>query len=503
MQKIFSDTRVLDKYAREKFSLTEDIMIENAASELERALIPHEKNPSGFYINRAAVLILTGPGNNGADGFALARRLAGHELAVTVCEVCEASSAMCVLEKQRALLAGIQIISAYDLDDYIEEKSVDLRVVVDCIFGSGFHGSLPAEAAAVITEVNKNTDAYRIACDIPSGLDMYGNSTSVVFSADETVTMGALKLSLFSDTAKDFCGKITLASVGITRQNYEQELVLPSCAILLDTGDAHFPFRQKQNVHKGNFGHAAVVCGEKSGAAMLCAKAASVFGAGLVTVVNGGLRTPYSFMDQDTIPPKANVVALGMGLGHANSCTDEYIEFLLRHEQIACVLDADILYSPRVNEILKSRPHGVVLTPHPKELCALLNNSGFEVTFEETVAKRFELTRAFCCKFPGAVLVAKGACVYIARKTDEKKECTVYVNPHGTQALAKGGSGDLLTGLTAGLLAQKYDPAEAACTASLALALASQKAPSTYSLTPEKILDIAGRFESANFDAKV
>ncbi|MBR5097499.1 MAG: NAD(P)H-hydrate epimerase, partial [Treponema sp.] len=169
MQKIFYDTRMLDKAARDAYGLTEDLMMENASAALERQGSEHFFSPDNKYINRPCVLILAGGGNNGADGYALARRIVQHKIDVAVCQVYEPKSAMCVLQADRAKKAGVIFINPYDLDDFIERASFDLTVVYDCIFGSGFHGTLDAMASAVIESANKIDSAYKIACDIPTG----------------------------------------------------------------------------------------------------------------------------------------------------------------------------------------------------------------------------------------------------------------------------------------------------------------------------------------------
>ena len=236
MKKIFYDTRMLDQAARDAYGLTEDIMMENASAALERQGSDHFFSPDNKYINRPCVLILAGGGNNGADGYALARRIVQHKIDVAVCQVYEPKSAMCVLQADRAKKAGAIFINPYDLDEWIERASFDLRVVYDCVFGSGFHGTLDAMAAAVIASANKIDGAYKIACDIPTGAastdcnsangrgidnNRSQAQNAAAFLADTTVTMGALKLALYSDAAKDACGQIVVADLGVSRGNFE------------------------------------------------------------------------------------------------------------------------------------------------------------------------------------------------------------------------------------------------------------------------------------------
>lgn len=363
---------MLDKAARDAYGLTEDIMMENAAAALERQGSEHFFSPDNKYINRPAVLILAGGGNNGADGYALARRIVQHKIDVTVCQVYEPKSAMCVLQADRAKKAGAIFINPYDLDEWIERASFDLRVVYDCVFGSGFHGMLDAMAAAVIASANKIDGAYKIACDLPTGCGAsdckaasdYGidkncsqGQEAAAFMADTTVTMGALKLALYSDAAKDACGKIVVADLGVSRNNFESAAsavcspandsgadkdcsqdqksgreqkasqaqnaaaALP-CAQLLELADARLPLREKkQNSHKGTYGHTAIFAGTKPGAAVIAGHAALKFGSGLVSLVPAAGKTnfenvaDFELMVSDTVPKNATALVAGPGLG--------------------------------------------------------------------------------------------------------------------------------------------------------------------------------------------
>jgi len=555
MQKIFYDTRMLDQAARDAFGLTEDIMMENASAALERAGSDHFFSPDNKYINRPCVLILAGGGNNGADGYALARRIVQRKIDVAVCQVYEPKSAMCVLQAGRAKKAGAIFINPYDLDEWIERASFDLRVVYDCVFGSGFHGTLDAMAAAVIASANKIDGAYKIACDLPTGCgasdckaasdsgidkncsqgqnaaastdcklandsDINSNRSqakeAAAFRADTTVTMGALKLALYSDAAKDACGKIVVADLGVSRSNFESAMqakeaaaALP-CAQLLEPTDARLPLRgKKQNSHKGTYGHTAIFAGTKPGAAVIAGHAALKFGSGLASLVpvagkiNFENVADFELMVADTIPKNATALVAGPGLGRpddfglASNCPQDQkaaasnnsslatVFGALKSSAMPAVLDADIFYWPQIKDLLAAKKN-VILTPHPKEFAALLKNLGIgDYTVAQVVERRLELAKDFCAAFPSATLLLKGANVLIASKLQGEEEPRVYINALGTSALAKGGSGDVLAGMTAALLAQGYLPLEAAVTASIAHASASHAFDGKdYALTP-------------------
>lgn len=515
MQKIFFDTRENDRLCREKYALTEELMMENAAAALQEKVMEHVFNPSGFYLNRAHVLILCGKGNNGADGYALARRLMSKKIAVTVLDFEEPATEMAKLQKSRAELLGVGFIDLMELDDFIERQSVDLRVVVDCIFGSGFHGELPYEVAAVLEVVNGLTDPYKIACDVPSGM---------AFTADVTVTMGALKQCLFEEKAKDACGQIVVADLGIARTNFENTTASEPAAYLLEKSEMELPLRKKQNVNKGSFGHLAVVHGEKKGAGMIAGSAALRFGAGLVTLVDcstsendsdieemdsrrktsscceesGENLAAWELMYGNSFPEKCTAVAFGMGLGRDNRKAFERTATFLLESGVACVVDADAFYIDGISEFLRERSnrnvsernrHYTVITPHPKEFAQLLKTCGLgDYSVEQVVSDRFSLASSFCEAFPGIVLVLKGANVIVAVKNPGEAQVKLYVNTYGTNALSKGGSGDVLAGMAGALLAQKQQPLQAAVNASLAHTEAASVANNSFSLTPSMLL---------------
>lgn len=526
MQKIFYDTRALDERARNLYSLTEDLMMENAASALEAECLPHILDGRSLYMNRPSVLILTGSGNNGADGFALARRIACHDIAVFVCEVLAPKSPMCLLQKERALKSGVTVFGLYDLDDFIEKKSFDLRVTVDCIFGSGFHGELPPEVQAALSSLKAregSDDSFKIACDVPTGIDRDGNISGAAFNADETVTMGSLKLSLFSDAAKDMCGTIKKVPLGISESNFETE----ECdAFLLDESDMTLPLRKKQNTNKGSFGHTAVVSGEKPGAAILASLAAFNFGSGLVSLINpsASIRSlPFEIMHATDFPQNTTCAVLGPGLGKSsgngghddlradseaergavhnlngrtNENADNGAEYLTQilEKNIPCVLDADILSDAALPEFLNSRcstPDSapLILTPHPKEFSQLLKVCGFgEYTTADVLKNKVQLIKDFCNKYKGVILLVKGANVFIGCH-EKSGSFKLYINTLGTSALAKGGSGDVLSGMIASLVSQKYPALTAAVSASLAHAKLGAMFKESFSVTPQKLID--------------
>ena len=491
MKAVYIDSSAAEKEAKAHFAIPEHIMMENAAAALERAL---DDFTGG---GRAFALILCGGGNNGGDGLALARRIQGR-IACTVCLFAEAKTEDARRQKRMAQCAGVQFAEFSEtLFQSLLLGFSNRLVVFDCIFGTGFRGELPEAVRSALILINA-ADCIKIACDIPSGIDRNGTAASkdgdgqpLAFCASCTVTMGARKTALYSDAAKDFTGRIQAAPLGISEALFTQ-CAAPD-AYLLEKKDMKLPERTKKSAHKGNFGHAASVLGEKAGAGIIAADAALHFGAGLVSVVHGGLgaaefHLPYSLMSSAAIPPNANAVILGCGLGRSTEAfyfiETQVLPFLSAMKNTACVIDADMFYYPALPSLLsrlnESAGARVILTPHPKELTQLLSVCG--ITDFDAVSRRFDAARAFAARFQNLVLIAKGAVTYIAHGKN------MFIADFGSPALAKAGSGDVLAGMCGALLAQQYNAEEAAKTAVTAHGCAAQKQKASFALTPQSLI---------------
>lgn len=496
MQKLFLDTRELDSSCRFAYGLSEEIMMENAASALENEI--RQKTALG-----SKILILCGSGDNGADGYALARKIRlDYEVKIYRCY--EEKSKNCVVQAERAKKCGVPVI---DIKKFPIGDLRTAEVVVDCIFGSGFKGDLRGDNVeqimSTLNDVN-SSQCYRIACDVPTGLRQDGTVADCTFMADCTITMGALKLCLYSDQAKDYIGIIKCANLGISRslfENSNKENL--EFAYLLEKKDLVLPFRHKNFVNKGSFGSAWIASGEKIGAGCIAARACLRFGAGLVTLI----RPELSFSKADLIDLSAEIltafefgervdcIAAGMGLGHNQSEAKYYFDYLKDHKNVNCVLDADLCYSDLMGSFLLERAEGCVLTPHPKEFSALLKVCSLgEFSVEECVTHRLELIEKFCRKFPGVVLLVKGANPMIGTFS-QKDGFKLYINSLGRPSLAKAGSGDVLSGMIAALLVQGYSAIDAAISGSLAHALASHKFKNDFSLTPISLIEAVSELE--------
>ena len=456
MKKVFKEVGSLDKKCYEEFGLTEDILMEHASLGLYRAV--SKKVDS--------VMIVAGLGNNGGDGIALARLL-HREKNVYLYLPMGAKSPMAKLQLERAKKVGVKIV----------DKIKRADVIVDAVFGSGLKRDLSDDIKDLLEKLNRQK-AYKIACDIPTGIDENGCVRDVAFKADVTVTMGALKESLFLDEAKDYIGKIKVVDLGVSRKLYEDD----SDTAVLQKKDLKLPLRDRQNSNKGTFGHLGVVAGRKVGAAILSAEAGFAFGSGLVSIIeNENYEIPPHIMSSCQIPQKSTAICVGMGLG--NIYDDEYIQKFLFHD-LPLLIDADLFYNPVIKKVLDSKEN-LVLTPHPKEFSSLLKLCDIaDVSVEEIQKKRFFYAREFSKKYPKAVLVLKGANVIICQNQK------LFINPFGSNVLSKGGSGDVLAGLISSLLAQGYTTLEASVNGSLAHTFASQSfTKNNYAMTPEDLIE--------------
>ena len=202
MQKVFNEVNSLDKRCYEEFGLTEDILMENAAASMLKFI------EDKFQYN-SKVLIVSGFGNNGADGIALARMLTS-KYDVSVYLPYKLKSTMAIVQLTRAELIGINIVKSIGTYD----------IVVDCLFGTGLNRPMDEMSISLIEDLN-SISAYKLACDIPSGISHIGQVNQIAFIADTTITMGGLKKSLFADEVKDYVGKIQVVNLGIQREVYE------------------------------------------------------------------------------------------------------------------------------------------------------------------------------------------------------------------------------------------------------------------------------------------
>lgn len=468
MQKIFSNPAEIEKLAKEQYAVPQFLMMENAAKGLAEFILD-------FAPER--VLILCGKGNNGGDGYAAARLLQGKcEVSVISIEPPATEEAKAQYEMCSRL--GINIIPA-------KGPFSKPSLILDCIYGTGFHGELPSSVKELLELANKS-DAVKIACDIPSGL---------YFQADYTITMGCQKLSLYSDKAKAVCGKIIVQDLGLAREKFE---TTTTSTCLIDASDINLPLRKNRAAHKGTYGHTAVFSGDKGGACILAATAAMKFGSGLTSIINqpsselSQFKISPQLMISDKLPKKTTCIIAGPGFTQfSEAAANQIKEWFKSQKSPAAVFDAGFITAPEFPALLKELNNcnsaRIILTPHLSEFSTLVQNLTGEQCpvseLAENPLKKVEIAQIINKQYPQTTIIIKSANTFIACEEQ------IFVIANGAPNLAKGGSGDILAGMAAALLAQGYTAKDAAITAAYHHAqTAARLGQQSYNLTPEELI---------------
>ena len=463
MHPLYKSCYPLDSRCYEEYNLTEDILMEHASMGMANYIRANFQKDS-------TVLIVAGVGNNGADGIVLARLLQG-----------DYRVKLYIPFGVKSIMAKLQLERVERLDIDFVDSICEADIIVDAIFGAGLSRELDEKTRKLIVQLEA-LDGFKIACDVPTGIDSDGNPLPMAFIADVTITMGAYKEALYSDMAKDFVGEIICVDLGVSYERYTAGF--ESDLYLLEESDMKLPHRDWSKItHKGSFGHLAVIIGEKEGAGILCASSALSFGAGLVTVVGEMFCSlPITIMHDLFIPNKSTAIALGMGFG--DDFDEDIVDDAL-NSKVPIVLDADIFHDERVVEFLEQKDREIVITPHPKEFVDLWNMVIDEpINISILQANRFDKAREFCSLFPHITLLLKGANMIIAQND------RLFVNPYGDSRLSKGGSGDVLSGLIGSLLAQGWSGVDSAISASLALTASAKKySGASYSMVATDLID--------------
>ncbi len=462
MRPLYKSCYPLDNRCYEDYALTEDILMEHASMGMANYI-------KSNFSEGSSVLIVAGVGNNGADGIVLARLLQ-EAYNIKLYLPFGVSSIMAEIQLERVQYLDINFV------DEVEEADV----VVDAIFGAGLSRELDEQTRKLIVELEA-LKGFKIACDVPTGIDIDGNPLPMALFVDVTITMGALKECLYSDMAKDYVGEIICVDLGVSEKKYTQGF--DTDIYLLEKHDMKLPSRKRANTHKGSFGHLAVMVGEKEGASIMAGLSALRFGVGLVTMVGEEIEgsLPFALMQDSDLPENSTAIALGMGY---EDFDEELIEEVVE-SKLPVVLDAGIFWDEIILEILEQKERDIVLTPHPKEFVNLWNMTiDTPLSIAVLQANRFEKVRVFCTLFPHVTLLLKGANMIIAHGE------SLFVNPYGSAKLSKGGSGDVLSGLIGALLAQGYDILTATIQASLALTAGAEAYKGgSYSMLPNDLIN--------------
>lgn len=406
--------------------------------------------------------IVCGTGNNGGDGLGIARLLnnQGYDVKVWIVKgsMSESPDFTNNLERIRGKLPMVEISTEDD-----QGLFADRNVLIDAVIGSGLSRPLEGIYSQAIRCIN-NTSAIRIAVDVPSGLRADQTSTGEIVLADCTVTFQVPKLALFFPQNGQYLGELYIADIGLDKKFIAGTV---SNYFLLEPADIRKLIKPRSKFdHKGTFGHALLIAGSygKIGAAVLGTRSALRSGTGLITV-----HVPqcgYEIMqtsvpeamvsvdaDEKTFTSLSDVnpysaVGIGPGIGQDKKTVAAVKKLLETGKRL--VIDADALNIISANrELIHLLPKNCVLTPHPKEFERLAGS--WKNDFE-----RLDKQIEFSVK-TGAIILLKGA-----HSSITSPDGKVYFNNTGNPGMATGGSGDVLTGIVTGLLAQGYSALDSA-----------------------------------------
>jgi NAD(P)H-hydrate epimerase len=465
--------READRRTIDEIGIPSLVLMENAGRQVVAAM---EAMHSDLLERRVA--ILCGRGNNGGDGFVVARTLVQRGVDVSVFLLGRVADvrgdARVNLEiLGRLSLTVIEVADSQAWELHFSELS-NCTLIVDAIFGTGLNAPISGLIQSVIADVNASGIPV-VSIDLPSGLS--ADSAEPIGDSIEaglTVTIAAPKLPLVLPPAETRAGDIVIADIGIPAEVLDA-VAGPRVELLTRAAMRELISPRTPDSHKGDYGRVLVVAGSrgKTGAAHLASIAALRSGAGLVTVatpaacqavvaamapeyMTEGLAETDDGLDPESVDRvldlARDVIALGPGLGQAPA-TRQFITRLVDRATMPLVIDADGLnaFGGDPDRLAGREGRDVIITPHAGEMGRLLGMSSDEVH-----ASRLEIARNFAVAHH-VYVVLKGHRTIIATP-DEK----VFINPTGNPGMATGGTGDVLTGMIAGWLAQLLD-AEAAC----------------------------------------
>ena len=443
-----------DRFTIQETGIPSLVLMERAA--LKTVEMMHTRG-----IDTSRPLIVCGSGNNGGDGFAIARLLAEEGAAPRILFAGKESSLSeeCKIQKQIAENLGIGIITEIHEEEY--------TVIIDAVFGVGLSREISGRYADIIAWMNEQ-DCCKVAVDIPSGVSSAtGKILGIAFHADLTVAMACVKAGCEMYPGKNYAGETVAVPIGIDPEFFASD---EDVCITYDRRDIPelLPER-KADSHKGSYGKVLMITGSSgmAGAAYLSARAAYAVGAGLVQIYTAeenravlqqllpeAIISCYQGYDEDELArilDWADVVCIGCGLGTGET-SGRILEGTLRKVNVPCIIDADGLnLLSRKMDLLEAMHSPVILTPHMKEMSRL---TGYPISGLSD--RRLEIIREFTEKYP-AVCVLKDSRTFVKEKGRHP-----FFNLAGNSAMAKAGSGDVLAGVITGLSAQGMQAYESA-----------------------------------------
>ncbi|MCK4397064.1 NAD(P)H-hydrate dehydratase [candidate division WOR-3 bacterium] len=468
------EMREIDRMAIKELGIPGVVLMENAGQSVVSAM-------EDFFglENVHKVTVVCGKGNNGGDGFVVSRYLINQKISVDVYIMGTVSSIVGDAKKNLDILAGLGlnpkvIVSKKDLRE-LRTSLTHSGIAVDAIFGTGFSGKIRGITEDVVKELNE-AGINIVSVDTPSGIDSdTGAVSGEVVQADLTVTMGLPKVGQFLYPARHYVGELYVADIGFPEQVIN-DVEVKGTLVDNEVLRRFIPWRAP-NLHKGAFGRILIIAGSTgmSGAAAMAATSALRAGAGLVYLAIPEHLNPIleaKCTETITIPlpqtedgsislkaytkimdeiKKVDVVAIGPGMSQHPE-TQKLVRKVAENANAPLLVDADGINAlVGYTKVLKKRKKPTVITPHPGEMARLIESNARDIE-----RNKVEVSRRYASKW-GVILVLKGA-----PTVTSEQDGSFWLNPHVNSGLATAGSGDVLTGLIIGFLAQKTTPLAAA-----------------------------------------
>ncbi|MBW6515567.1 MAG: NAD(P)H-hydrate dehydratase [Candidatus Cloacimonetes bacterium] len=505
----------IDTVTIREWGLDARILMEYAGS--GSAEIIHELLP-----DKGEVAIFCGHGNNGGDGFVVARCLKNKGFCPIVFLIgstdkmsSETAANYKLLTKMKIPVYHISNLEEWEdlTDDYFYDSETTFEAIIDALYGIGFQGKLPDMTALILEKLN-DINTLKFAIDIPSGLDTDSGWTEHAFRADITLTMAAPKYGHYLGKGREYCGIVIPIDIGIPLDVWTDK---QPAACLVTDDNVIYPERQPY-YHKGDYGRVAIIAGSPgfSGAAVLAAEAALHSGSGLITLFHHqGMENIYEtnlievmtrtlpFSEEDDLIKNNfladelvelpeikkfletldlfDVLLIGPGLG-MTPLSIALVNMITKVWQKPALYDADALnilaHYPHWLKRLEQRP--VILTPHIGEFARISQVSNQEVLQDSMTA-----INKFLSEYDVNLLL-KGVTRLFANRSQKVFDIS------GNDGLATGGSGDVLSGIIVSFLGQKLSPAEAAVSGSYLLGTTAEKCAEfkqTPAITPSDIID--------------
>ena len=415
------------------------------------------------------IAVACGNGKNAGDGFVIANLLKNSGY---VAEIILADKEPQITEPlqyyQEALANDVK---CYNFTDVV----LDHDVIIDCLFGIGFHGA-PRPPFDSVFEMINNSNATVISIDTPSGTNATDGSVESAVRADYTIAVSTLKFAHVLPPSNEYCGKVSTVNIGIPEECYNGVGKSPFVQTITKSEVKSILPKRSKNSHKGSFGRQLNICGSylMPGAAVMCAQASLKSGVGLLKCAFP--KSIYSVMTSHLVQPLfkplceneektlsmgaltdileelkwADSVVIGCGLGN-NDDVQVITDQVIKTSEKPIILDADSInaVAPFI-DILRDKKAPIVVTPHPGEMARLIGESTQYVQ-----QNRIETAKAFSSEYD-VITVLKGANTVV---TDGE---SVYVNVNGNPGMAMGGCGDMLSGMIGSLIAQGINAFDAA-----------------------------------------